>query len=209
MEHNRGLCCGFEAAGGLWWGILGASMAVEKGGSGDNVERMPAPPRQGLFLLSRATDESQMDDQLLWVSEPRKGGRLWGRWGHVLRSWYAGQGGTSVWRCRLKEMFSYSWSLSNLITKFYFARRGFYCWPEGSSRCSGSLDLDKWSQTIHLPVFIHSLPPLSEEQLKGHLISFLYLALNLLIHPKHQTVSLPDGLPSRWTLHVTKRHKKM
>lgn len=76
MEHDRGLCCGFEAAGGLWWGIWGASMAVEKGGSGDNVERMPAPPRQGLFLLSRATDESQMDDQLLWVSEPRKGGRL-------------------------------------------------------------------------------------------------------------------------------------
>lgn len=27
----------------------------------------------------------------------------------------------------------------------------FYCQPEGLSRCSGSLDLDKGSRRIHLP----------------------------------------------------------
>lgn len=41
---------------------------------GNNAERMPGPSRWGLFLLSRATDEPQMDGQLLWVSEPREAG---------------------------------------------------------------------------------------------------------------------------------------
>lgn len=35
-------------------------------------------PRRGLFLLSRATDEPQMDGQLLRVSEPQGGGRHMG-----------------------------------------------------------------------------------------------------------------------------------
>lgn len=54
-----------------WQGSTGKSRGG--GGGGDNAERMPGLPR-GLFLLSRATDEPQMDGQLLWVSEPREVG---------------------------------------------------------------------------------------------------------------------------------------
>lgn len=79
MERNRALCCGF--------GVVGASMAGQQwkkrrggvGGGGDNAERMPGPPRRVLLLLSRATDEPQMDGQLLWVSEPREVGVTEGR----------------------------------------------------------------------------------------------------------------------------------
>lgn len=53
-------------------------------------------PRRGLFLLSRATDEPQMDGQLLWVSGPGEVGVTQGRCVYILRSWYAGQGGTSA-----------------------------------------------------------------------------------------------------------------
>lgn len=35
---------------------------------------MPRSATAGLFLLSRATDEPQMDGQLLWVSEPEEVG---------------------------------------------------------------------------------------------------------------------------------------
>ena len=73
-----------------------ASSGKRRGG-GDNAERMPSLPRWGLFLLSRATDEPQMDGQLLWVSEPREVGVARGETSVcVSRSWYAGQGGTSA-----------------------------------------------------------------------------------------------------------------
>lgn len=64
-------------ASGLQQGKEGASMAGQswkKGGCGDNGERMPRSATAGLFLLSRATDEPQMDGQLLWVSEPEEVG---------------------------------------------------------------------------------------------------------------------------------------
>lgn len=70
-----GLCCGFGTAGG---GAVGASMTEErrekKRGGGDNAERMPSLVRRGLILLSRATDEPQMDGQLLWVCAFREVG---------------------------------------------------------------------------------------------------------------------------------------
>lgn len=78
-----------------WQGGSGKRRGGVDGG-GDNAERMPGLPRRGLFLLSRATDEPQMDGQLLWVSEPREVGVTRGRCVCVLRSWYAGQGGTSA-----------------------------------------------------------------------------------------------------------------
>lgn len=77
---NRALCCGFGTAGsGLWVLCEHGNATVEKGGCGrgggvDNVERVPGLPRWGLFLLYGATDEPQMDGQLLWVSEPREVG---------------------------------------------------------------------------------------------------------------------------------------
>lgn len=51
-----------------------AGQQWKKGGGDDNAKRMP---RWGLFLLSRATDEPQMDGQLLWVSEPGEVGVTW------------------------------------------------------------------------------------------------------------------------------------
>lgn len=48
---------------GWWW--------KKRGGGGDNAERMPRSATAGpVFALSGATDEPQMDGQLLWVSEP-------------------------------------------------------------------------------------------------------------------------------------------
>lgn len=69
-----GLCCGCRTAGG---GAVGATMAEEqwnKKKGGDNAERMPSLVRWGLILLSRATDEPQMDRQLLWVCAFREVG---------------------------------------------------------------------------------------------------------------------------------------
>lgn len=63
------------------------------GGGGDNAERMPGLPRRVLLLLSRVTDEPQMDGQLLWVSEAQGGvGVTAGRY----VCFRAGQGGTSA-----------------------------------------------------------------------------------------------------------------
>lgn len=70
-------------------------VVIGGGGGGDNAERMPGLPWRGLFSLSRATDEPQMEGQLLWVSGPGeaaspRGGVC------VFRSWYAGQGGAAA-----------------------------------------------------------------------------------------------------------------
>lgn len=75
-----------------------ARVAVEK--KGEVVAIMQngchGRPRRGLFSLSRATDEPQMDGQLLWVSELGEGGVTRGGAGgdvYILRRWYAGQRG--------------------------------------------------------------------------------------------------------------------
>lgn len=71
---------------GLQWGIVGAGMVGrqwEQEGELVVVVIMqngcPGLPQQGLFLLSRATDEPQMDDQLLLVSGPLEVGSSEGR----------------------------------------------------------------------------------------------------------------------------------
>lgn len=49
-----------------WQGSSGKRRGGVGGvGGGDNAERMPFLLWWGLFLLSRANDEPQMDDQLL------------------------------------------------------------------------------------------------------------------------------------------------
>lgn len=62
-----------------WQGSSGKRRGGLDGGGGDNAERMPGLPRRGLFSLSRATDEPQMESQLLWVCKPREVGVTQGR----------------------------------------------------------------------------------------------------------------------------------
>lgn len=69
LWHCR-LGAGLKGRGGRWHGKGGGG----GGKKGEVVAIMQngchGRPRRGLFSLSRATDEPQMDGQLLWVSEP-------------------------------------------------------------------------------------------------------------------------------------------
>lgn len=58
----------------LAWQHHGGKRKGGECGGVTNVERVPGLPRPGLFWLSRATDEAQMDGQLLCVSGPREAG---------------------------------------------------------------------------------------------------------------------------------------
>lgn len=62
-----------------WQGSSGKTRGGVGGVGGDNAVWMPFLPRWEMFLLSGANDESQMDDQLLWVSEPTEVGVTLGR----------------------------------------------------------------------------------------------------------------------------------
>jgi len=72
-----------------------------------------------------------------------------------------------------------------LRTTCNFTRRVFYYEPEGLSRCSGSLDLDKWSQSIHLSFLSNAHLPLGV--IKRLHIPCLGLSLSLIIHPSSHT----------------------
>lgn len=134
IERDRSLLWLWD---GRRWGCVGASMTEEQSGEknrggGDNAERMPSLVRLGLILLSRATDEPQMDGQLLWVCAFREVGVREEGAACFQESVFGLKG---PFRIKLSIMV-HVWFI---FTVFFHSstRKGFLLYPGGLSRCSG------------------------------------------------------------------------
>lgn len=119
---------------------------------GDNVERMPSLVRWGLILLSGATDEPQMDRQLLWVCVFREVG-VRGRSGELWRDC------VQVKRPLLDERFHSA--LQDIFPSFHQEHLLF-----SSRRALKVLCITKLSQSVRLPCFCPSPTSCTGEVIK-------------------------------------------
>ena len=170
---------------------------------------MPGLPRRGLFLLSRATDEPQMDGQLLWVSEPREVGVTRGS---VCMFWGVGM---QVKGAPLRE---------GVDSRRYFHIHAPFVptvplaiLPGGLSIVSqkGSQGaLDHWTLISEVKGSICHFRPPPRSPSRG----VIKRPPDILpgpgsrpstsnTHTHHQTVALPDSLASWWATHVNKHLK--